>query len=266
MSELNSKMIPAINVVDGFNPADFVRASKNEDGSADVYLDAKYRVLWFRLHHPDGKLDPEIVHLDDKSACVCCRVYANKADPPDQYIGKAYSHRFFTQDTFGDRFLEVAETIAKGRALADAGYGTQFCFSGDTDTQSFADAPIKLPPEDDTEQPLAAIHTQAPSSATPEAAKPVSQVSAPASEVAKPAAAARPSTPKTLSELIESMSVEDAKAVKVDVGRYAGRTLGEIAMIQPGDLAWYVKNYAGRNLALKAGATVLLNAVEKMAS
>ena len=37
-------------------------------------------------------------------------------------------------------------------------------------------------------------------------------------------------------------------------------------MTHPGDLAWYVKNYAGRNIALKAGATVLLNAVEKMAS
>ena len=62
------------------------------------------------------------------------------------------------------------------------------------------------------------------------------------------------------------MSIEEAKAVRVDVGRYAGCTLGELALTHPGDLGWYVKNYAGRNLALKAGATVLLKAVEKIAS
>ena len=77
MNETNGKRIPAINSVDGFNPSDFVRVSESENGANDVYLDAKFRVLWFRLHHPEGKLDPEIIHLDDKSACVCCRVYAN---------------------------------------------------------------------------------------------------------------------------------------------------------------------------------------------
>ena len=42
-------------------------------------------------------------------------------DPADQFIGKAYSQRFPTEERFGDRFLEIAETVAKGRALADAG-------------------------------------------------------------------------------------------------------------------------------------------------
>lgn len=157
MSNNSGKMIPAINSVEGFNPSDFVRMNTGEDGSNDAYLDAKYRVLWFRLHHPEGKLDPEIIHLDDKSACICCRVYANKADPPEQFIGKAYSHRFLTDDPFGGRYLEVAETVAKGRALADAGYGTQFCFSGDTNTDEIADSPIHLPPEDVNERPVVQV-------------------------------------------------------------------------------------------------------------
>jgi len=251
VNEANGKKIPAINSVDGFNPADFVRVSETENGCRDVYLDAKYRVLWFRLHHPEGKLDPEIVHLDEKSACVCCRVYASRNDPPEQFIGKAYSHRFYSQEPFGERYLEVAETVAKGRALADAGYGTQFCFSGDTNTEEIADSPVKLPPEDAGELPYAApnIGDGTRSVARP---KPV-QTGGPVQEL-------RSEAPKTLQELIETMSIEEAKAVRVDVGRYAGRTLGEIAMIQPGDLGWYVRNYAGRNLALKAGAAVLLNA------
>ena len=112
---------------DKADPADFVRNTVGEEGESDLYLDVKYRLLWFRLHCPNGKIDPELVHLDEKSAVVCCKVYADKADPADQFIGKAYSQRFPTEERFGDRFLEIAETVAKGRALADAGYGTQFC-------------------------------------------------------------------------------------------------------------------------------------------
>ena len=49
MSESNSNVIPAINAVDGFNPADFVRTTVGEEGENDLYLDVKYRLLWFRL-------------------------------------------------------------------------------------------------------------------------------------------------------------------------------------------------------------------------
>ena len=81
MRELNMNAIPPINVVDGFNPADFVRATVGEEGENDLYLDVKYRLLWFRLHHPNGKIDPELIQVDEKSAIVCCKVYADKADP-----------------------------------------------------------------------------------------------------------------------------------------------------------------------------------------
>ena len=60
MSESNFNVIPAINTVDGFNPADFVRTTVGEEGENDLYLDVKYRLLWFRLHHPNGKIDPEL--------------------------------------------------------------------------------------------------------------------------------------------------------------------------------------------------------------
>ena len=149
MSESNSNVIPAINAVDGFNPADFVRTTVGEEGENDLYLDVKYRLLWFRLHHPNGKIDPELIRVDEKNAIVCCRIYADKADPADQFIGKAYSQRFSTEDRFGDRFLEIAETVAKGRALADAGYGTQFCMNGDALAGIIADAPIKMTPDED---------------------------------------------------------------------------------------------------------------------
>lgn len=39
-----------------------------------------------------------------------------------------------------------------------------------------------------------------------------------------------------------------------------------IALRKPGDLEWYVKHYSGRNLPLKAGAILLVDAARKMAS
>lgn len=266
MSELNTSVIPAINAVEGFNPADFVRNTVGEEGETDLYLDVKYRLLWFRLHRPNGKIDPEIVQLDERSAVVCCRIYADKADPADQFIGKAYSQRFPTDDRFGDRFLEIAETVAKGRALADAGYGTQFCMNGEALASIIADAPIKMPPDEESELPgnAAASFTAQPMAAAtqkPPAAQP-QQSQAP---VQQPKQAA-PEPPKTLDEYLQVMTLDQAKSVKVDFGRFSGWTLGDIAMKNPGDLAWYVKNYSGHNLALKAGATKLLEAVGQMAS
>lgn len=274
MSESNSNVIPAINAVDGFNPADFVRTTVGEEGENDLYLDVKYRLLWFRLHHPNGKIDPELIRVDEKNAIVCCRIYADKADPADQFIGKAYSQRFSTEDRFGDRFLEIAEIVAKGRALADAGYGTQFCMNGETLASIIADAPIKMPPDEDaghpgsvvasfTAQPTADAQVFSQAATAPKSTQPAQQQVQPPVQQSH---ASAPEPPKTLDEYLRVMTIEQAKAVKVDFGRFSGWSLGEIAMKSPGDLAWYVKNYSGHNLALKAGATKLLETVGQMAS
>lgn len=266
MSELNTSGFPAINAVEGFNPADFVRNTVGDEGETDLYLDVKYRLLWFRLHCPNGKIDPEIIQLDEKSAVVCCRIYADKTDPTDQFIGKAYSQRFPTDDRFGDRFLEIAETVAKGRALADAGYGTQFCMNGEALASIIADAPIKMPPDDDAERPgNAAVTFTAQQTAAPTQKVPVTQPQQNQAPVQQ-AKQLAPEPPKTLDEYLQVMTLDQAKAVKVDFGRFNGWTLGDIAMKNPGDLAWYVKNYSGHNLALKAGATKLLETVGQMAS
>lgn len=257
MTETMTRQIPSINAVDGFNPAEFTRALPNEDGTSSLYLDVKYRLLWFRLHRPNGKIEPEILHIDDKSAVVCCKLYQDRSDPADQYVAKSCAQRFLTQDKFGDRFLEVAETAAIGRVLAAAGYGTQFCGSTDMLSDIIADAPIDLNvPDDDTVSALAGGHVT-------HQLKPVKATNPPA-----PPAPVAPPKPKleTLEDYLNSMSLEDAKNVMVDVGIYSGQTLGQIVMRKPGDLEWYVKYYAGKNLALKAGAMLLLEAATSKAS
>ena len=91
MTETVTKKIPTINAVEGFDPAEFTRQLPNEDGSTSLYLDVKYRLLWFRLHRPQGKIVPDIVHVDEKSAVVSCKLYEDKADAADQFLAQAVS-------------------------------------------------------------------------------------------------------------------------------------------------------------------------------
>lgn len=151
---------------------------------------------------------------------------------------------------------------------------TQFCMNGETLASIIADAPIKMPPDEDAGHPgsVVASFTAQPTTdppvfsqtaTAPKSTQPTQQqVQPPVQQSHAPA----PEPPKTLDEFLRVMTIEQAKAVKVDFGRFSGWSLGEIAMKSPGDLAWYVKNYSGHNLALKAGATKLLETVGQMAS
>ena len=251
--ETTKRIIPAMNAVDGFNPAEFTRQLPNDDGSMSLYLDVKYRLLWFRLHHPDGKIDSEIVHVDDKSAVVCCRLYADKKDAADQFVAKSCAQRYATQEKFGDRYLEVAETAAMGRVLAAAGYGTQFCGNADLMEDIIVDAPLEM---GDTHENVVSPVYLDPGTV-------IEQTPAQPPVMQRREAPQQPLN--TLEDYLNSMTLEDAKNVVVDVGIYAGTKLGEIVMSKPKDLEWYVKYYSGKNFALKAGAILLMQAATAMA-
>ena len=135
MSELlynKSKAVEELNKVEGFYPLELARVISNEGQEEQRYLDVKYRKLWFRLVNPTGKIISRIVHFTENMAVVEARIYLDKCDQEDNYIANSFSQKFRTADTqFGDKFLEMAETAAIGRALADAGYGLQFADVGE---------------------------------------------------------------------------------------------------------------------------------------
>ena len=101
MTETSMKAMPDINSVEGFNPSEFTRKLPNDDGTMSLYLDVKYRILWFRCCHPTGKIDSDILHVDEKSAVVCCKLYNDRNDSPDQYIAKATAQRFASDEKYG---------------------------------------------------------------------------------------------------------------------------------------------------------------------
>ena len=123
--------IAGLNRVDGFEPRTMMR-ELGDSQNKTLYLDVLFRKLWFRLKNPNGRISKRIIKLTDQVAVVEARIYLDKGDGEENYLANAFSLRFFNADgEFGSKYLEMAETAAAGRALSDAGYGSQFADAGE---------------------------------------------------------------------------------------------------------------------------------------
>lgn len=141
-----SSAVASLNRVEGFYPMELARRLQKEGQEDQLYLDVKYRKLWFRLVHPAGKVISYIRSFTENMALVEARVYLDKGDSEDSYIANSFSQKFRGEDpVFGDKFLEMAETAAIGRALSDAGFGLQFADVGEPDDPNQVDAGIPVP-------------------------------------------------------------------------------------------------------------------------
>ena len=138
-----SEAVAALNRVDGFHPMELARKIGEEGQEEQLYLDVKYRKLWFRLVNPAGKIISRIITFTENMAVVEARIYLDKCDQEDNYVANSFSQKFRSDDPkFGDKFLEMAETAAVGRALSDAGYGVQFADVGEENDPAQVDAGI----------------------------------------------------------------------------------------------------------------------------
>ena len=126
-----------LNRVEGFDPRRYMRLIQKEGQAGKYYLDVAYRKLWFRLRSPEGKIVKKILKLTEQVAIVEARVYLNRNDDEDNFISNALAQKYMTaDDQFGNKFVELAETAAVGRALSDAGFGLQFADrEGDIDPE-----------------------------------------------------------------------------------------------------------------------------------
>lgn len=135
---------------DKFNPKDHLRTLtrrrkvKNAKGQEQwveenhMYLDVKYRILWFRQVYPEGFIQTTELEVTDKYARIEATVYDR--DPKDGGKRMAVSRRQISASDFKD-YVEKCETQAIGRSLAVAGFGTQFCDDLDED-DAVADSPV----------------------------------------------------------------------------------------------------------------------------
>lgn len=296
MNELlfnRSEAVANMNRIEGFDPLSLARRISREGQEDQLYLDVKYRKLWFRLCNPNGKIVKKVLAIKENMAIVEARVYLERNDPEESYIASALSQKFRTDDPqFGDKFLETAETAATGRALSDAGYGIQFADVGEENDLNQVDAGIPVPetmqtvpvqetqlyPQDNYgtayqgqapvqmqvpfEQPYSSGYAgQMPPQAAyqQQAAQNVSQI---------PSATNKNNTTPTSNNLdwkqpvdvlVSQLTYEQAKAVKVGgKGANAEKTMGQIALQNPADLEWYRTKYKGPSNLVRAAAQILL--------
>lgn len=278
----SSATVAALNRVEGFEPLSLARIIQKDGQEDQLYLDVKYRKLWFRLCNPNGRIAKKIISIQENMAIVEARIYLDKNDPESSFVASALAQKFRSGDPeFGDKFLELAETAAVGRALSDAGYGIQFA---DADVQEKNDPnqvdagiPAKAPqnaayPQGGNmaypTQPQIPNGYVLPQGAQPMMGQTMPMPQAPRAQAvrtqASPAGQGIPNQPtldprRPVQELLAGLSYEQARAVVIDGnGIHAGKTMGQVAMEKPDTLNWYVNKYGGPNNLLRAAAQVLL--------
>ena len=294
-----NQTIPALaelNKVEGFSPEQYAREISDNDGANKrMYLDVKWRIMWFRPKYPNGKITTNAAKLTDNYAVVEARVYCDKNDPADNYISKGIAHRELDAGNprFGSRFVESAETAAIGRALALGGFGLQFCCDVNGDETDIVDAPIESgvfgKQTNNAENQAITENTSSPETGeepdlpfetgtltemppAPVTANTANKISAPVGlMVNTPNTASKPnqttlqsaqndvqytkSTP--IAEIYRVMRLDDAKKYTVDFGKFAGKTIEQIAADKLSNLEWYINSYGGKDNILRTAAKIV---------
>jgi hypothetical protein len=128
-------------VTDDFNPSE--KAIKIQGGV--LYLQVKDRMIWARREHPDLRVETDCIRLDEKIAVFKATV--GFALDEESYHREVFGtgHGSETPQGFPPGYIEKAETVAIGRALAALGYGTAAAFE-EQEGGKLADAPVQRTP------------------------------------------------------------------------------------------------------------------------
>ncbi len=105
------------------------------------YLIVAGRILWFRDEHPDGAIITTPIIAGDAIVAVKCEIVI---DGTVRASGMA-TVRGGQGTSWAGREIEKAETASIGRALASAGFGTQFALADLEEADYLADTPINRP-------------------------------------------------------------------------------------------------------------------------
>jgi hypothetical protein len=119
-----------------FNPKDHMIDLKGKE-----YLPVAYRIVWFREDHPNGAIRSECVSQTPPL------FRATVLDEDGRFLSDGHASATLPQGgraVWSGREFEKAETAAIGRALAHAGYGTQF--DAEDEGDYLADSPVEHKP------------------------------------------------------------------------------------------------------------------------
>ncbi len=220
-----------------FSPASYLIDIADKNGEVRKYLLVQDRVLWFQVYCTENNIvgvidDSQIEFIEKLNLFKATCVITMNGD----VISKSSGSCVFSGDT--EKAIEMACTSAKGRALANAGFGTANCY-GDNPEPIPCDAGIPAVPQL-ANNPLVpntpAVKTPAQKGTANTAAR-------------KPAEA--PKLPETL---------EDALKLVIAIrGQYYGQTLGEINGQNPDYIKFLATKYnSAKHPEYKKAAEIIL--------
>lgn len=251
-----------LNKVEGFEPKKYLREETTDEGKS-FYLDTKFRLLWYRLKYPEGKLIKIPKALNKEYATFEVRVYSHKEDHPDNFLANGFASRYKDDgnEKFGLNFVESAETAALGRALKDAGFGTQFCDIALPNDQTVVDAGVnisfdlgneELPNPDEDGAPF----DDAVNETSGEDASTKPSTSATEVEETKAEEKLNLTNKMSVDEILGKITTEYAESIVVNYGYDSGKTLGRLAVEKPQSIEFHAAR--SKDNLIKAGAMYLL--------
>ena len=284
---MNNAAVQQLRKVQGFDPMKLLRKTISVKTGHPVWkLDLRYKRLWFRLACPNGRMLLKPLRISDQLAIIEAQVYFSKDDPVPAASFTSEQRR---ENVPGGEFLRAAQEDALNMALENAGFGIQFCdVSRDYGGELFgSEVPIQTEAAEADEAAVEAP-TMAETGPTIEAnsapaEQPVEEKTAPVVEetpdlhVVPPqqeeAAEELTEQPQTasytadmdVSEITQRMTVDEAKAVVVQIGTCRGWTLEQVAQRRPASLKWYLYGCDQADNILKAAASVLLDNLQQKA-
>lgn len=247
-----------------YNPdKDVITITNEETHAVEQYLEVKYRMLWFHQYCAENNINGIV---DEANICfipeanlayVTCKIYMNGELAATGIAGGTL------QDNRSG--IQNIATAAKGRALANLGFGTITATSSFGSGEAFpVDSGVpgetsKVPTMafDRSTRTYTAIGSNGQNNTmlqnTPTPAQPSSIMPF------NPASSALPQRQTGAM----SMTLDQARTTIMPGGEFKGKTLAEIAGIQPNLIAWLAGDSYTGNMSVHAAAQTILDDMVK---
>jgi len=224
--------IESINAVEGFDPAPLALEFTNMNGGAKRQrLPVMAQMAWFRLKYPEGRI--AVTVKPGKEYFIGeARVYANYKDPADCYLAEGSASRGYLKDNPTVSPREWAQTAAIGIALRNAGFGLQFAVAG----ESFEDNTLNEFPFIVQETPVVENNAAAPENNVHV------ETTAQNNSQTENQPEAQAENPDQLQIEPELTPLEKAMAALSPISKHKGKTLGDVALIEPKALVYIAES------------------------
>ena len=266
--------IKEVRHVDTFSPQDHLVQipSKTNPSEMEYYLMVQWRKKWMLEYNPKWAMVTEHqIHIEVRMITATTSIFDE-----DGKLRSTGSASIYLEDATGKRVetpLELVETRALGRALGNAGFGTQYALPGTApeEMNGLAEAPVGLPnlrdrssktEETETGAPkhdaTEGIETPAPADTEKKTRKAGSKIPENVGTEGDSSREPASTTLKTVAEKGLISTVDEAKAFIIPIGTEKDKYMGEVFATNKNALLFYAETYKGTDVNLRRAARILL--------